>query len=70
MTMAEKKMKWTSRMREFFGYRTGETLKDFAVELRALSKEERQWFTVEFNRMGMATENPPAQVIPQIPQVR
>lgn len=39
---AQKKMSGVMILKEFFGYKPGQTLKDFNEELKALSPEEKQ----------------------------
>lgn len=40
-------------MRDQFGFRPGDTLKDFSAELRALTDKDRQELTEEFGKIGV-----------------
>ena len=35
---------YITAMKHFFGMKTGQTLTEFSVELKALSDDEREWF--------------------------
>lgn len=48
--MAEKT--FVAAMKEFFGLKEGQTLQEFAAELRSLSDTDRAYFTAELERVG------------------
>ena len=54
-------MSFTARCRTFFGKRPGDTLMDFAKELRELTNEDKLEFCEEFNAMGLPTALPGAK---------
>jgi len=58
MADPQKEMGFTSRMKDFFGYRLGNTMTDFFAEIKALSYEDKCWFWDEFNKQGMPTTKP------------
>jgi len=45
--------------RELFGYKTGEGLKEFAVELKELSQNDRRDLIAEFDKIGIKITAPP-----------
>mgnify|MGYP003440181037 CR=1 FL=1 len=54
-----KKMQFTAAMKDFFGFKEGQGLKDFHAEIKALSDDEKQWFRVNLEATGhYIIENP------------
>jgi hypothetical protein len=51
-------MSFTARLKDFFGYLPGQSLSDFAKEIRALTTEDKLEFHAAFNALGMPTEMP------------
>lgn len=47
-----KKMQFTAAMKDFFGFKEGQGLKDFHAEIKALSDDEKQWFRVNLEATG------------------
>jgi predicted nuclease of restriction endonuclease-like RecB superfamily len=43
---------------EFFGKKPGQTLPEFLAELKALTKEDREWYVKEFAKIGVEVEPP------------
>lgn len=54
----------TARCNEFFGRHPGQSMSQFAAELKQLTPEDRQWFVNEFNKNGMPCEDTTAAVKP------
>lgn len=51
--MAEmKKTSFVMAMREFFGFKEGQTLSQFSEELKALTPEDRAFFARELKTVG------------------
>ena len=47
-----KPMSFPVAMRDFFGYRAGDTLKDFQAELKALSSDDKSFFRAGLEQNG------------------
>ena len=43
--------------KEFFGLKDGQTLAEFATEVRQLTAEDKAEFVAAFNAMGMPTKS-------------
>lgn len=54
----EQPMAWVLRMKTFFGQKPGESIAEFKAECDALNIVEKQWFTDQFNAVGMPTLDP------------
>jgi hypothetical protein len=48
-----KQMTFVAAMRESIGKRDDQTLLQFAAEIKALSAEDRRWFTDQFKKAGI-----------------
>lgn len=44
--------------REFFGIKSGQSMIDFAKEVKELTPEDREYFKVEFAKIGISITNP------------
>lgn len=42
----------TKAFKDYFGYKPGQNLTDFMVELKALTIEDKQYFIKEFAKVG------------------
>jgi hypothetical protein len=49
-------------MSEFFGRKEGQSMGEFAAELKTLTHDDKVWFANEFNKNGMPTDMPIAPV--------
>ena len=58
MESGQKGMSFVSRCKSFFELKPGQTLKDFAEELRALSDDDVRGLVRLFNEAGMPTALP------------
>lgn len=52
-------MKFLVAMKNTF-QRPGQTLKEFAAEISALSYEDKKWYAAELNKAGIECEQPDA----------
>ncbi len=50
-----KSMTLTIRCKKFFGIKSGQTLKDFAAEIRELTDKDKEDLVRDFNEAGMLT---------------
>lgn len=46
-------MSFTAACNKFFGLKPGQTISDFAKELKALDEKDREWFKREFVKIGV-----------------
>jgi hypothetical protein len=60
MTGSFEKKAFSAQMRNYFGFRPGEGLKEFAAELRALSHDDKVAFAEMLNEVGFPCEPPSA----------
>lgn len=49
---------FVGRMAEYYGRKPGQTMPEFAGELKALTHDDKKWFVKEFNKMGLPTDEP------------
>lgn len=47
-----KQMTLTAALKDYFGYKPGQTLGDFMAEVKALTIEDRKYFIREFVKVG------------------
>lgn len=47
-----KKMNFTAAMKDFFGYKHGQTMAQFFAEVKALNPIEKNWFKVNLASVG------------------
>ena len=45
-------MSLTAALKDYFGYKPGETLGDFMTEIKALTPEDKEYFKREFVKVG------------------
>jgi len=45
-------------MKDFFGVKPGETIRDFAAELKALTYEDKMEFAMGLRKMGLDCDDP------------
>ena len=58
MANGEKKMAFSGRMKEYFGLKPGQTVVQFAQELKELTPESKNEFCDMLNAAGFPTEKP------------
>lgn len=56
--MPEQEMAFTARCKNFFGFLPGQSIGDFAKEIKALSDADKAEFVAAFNAMGLPTAMP------------
>lgn len=47
-----KLMAFVAACKDYFGLKPGQTLGEFAQEIKALTEEDRAWFKAEFTKVG------------------
>ena len=64
--MDEKVLGLTMRCKRYFGLNLGQTLQEFAAEMRMLSEQEKEDLVRYFNEMGMSTQLRPTSSTPSV----
>ena len=47
-----KQMPFAAAMKDYFGFKPGQTLTEFALELRALNPADKEWFKTNLATVG------------------
>lgn len=55
--IAMKSMTLTAALKDYFGYKPGQTLGEFMGEVKALTTDDREYFKREFVKVGYAISN-------------
>jgi len=50
-----KEMSLIAALKDYFGFKPGQTMTEFMAEIRELTQEDRDWFKREFVKVGYTT---------------